>query len=235
MLAAILRGKISSRTEGSEDLLTSIVFGILEHIEPSLWFELLCKLIPSNPPPIKPAEITKCCIQYWPPWSAEKNMPGAEPDVVLWFTTSSDKRIAIIVEVKRTHGKSGHGKQDQLARQAQIGRSKIAKCNNTQLAGIIYLTSHIIRPDTDITDSQKASLKHFGCELPPVWWLSWRDIAPLLQQIEKTHKDPIATQARQAAECLQKWGLVRFQGLGDLPKVIRFGEDNETTRRSNAS
>ncbi len=226
MLAAILRGKISSKVERSEDLLTSVVFGALEHLPVDAGVARFIALALQDvdvgagiPTP------SSFSMEYWPWWYEDEAPQGAEPDLALWLDTQSGRHL-LVVEAKRASGKSGHGSRDQLARQATNGR-ELAVRTGAQFLGIIYLTAHLVRPVADIQESHEAMRAHFGMQSTcPIWWVSWRDMVEVLD--DAGNETVAGTLALQAAACLRKWGLVWFRGVSEVPAFPEYSFERTT-------
>lgn len=224
MLAAILGGKISSQVEGSEDLLTSVVFGVLEHLPVEHGVARLLALAAGDSP--VDAAIRSSSgfrIEYWPWWSEDGQEHGAEPDVALWLEGTDGRRRLVVVEAKRSAGKSGHGERDQLARQAANGL-ELARRSDAIFAGAVYLTAHVALPSQVLAASRAAMVEHFGLTAPPpLWWVSWRDLVAVFDEASQRSDNPVVrAQSAQVAQCLRKWGLVHFTGFTAVPAVPAY-------------
>lgn len=196
--------------------MTSVVFGVLQHLPPASG---LCQVLAQMEGLDLPGwlgNVTSIRTQFWPWWNEDEERDGAEPDVVLTFQLQQGRPKILVVEAKRKSGKYGHGKKDQLARQVANGR-RIAERTGAELAGLVYVTTHLslALPKADLD----ASRKELGDNAPPLWWLSWRDIAPVLRAAASTAPSPLDVFSRNAAACLERWGMVRFQGWPEIMPV----------------
>ena len=94
------------------------------------------------------------------------------------------------------------------------------------MVGLVYLTAHHVRPDDDLNASRRAMREHFGMhDPPPLWWLSWRDLVPVLREVSRNSASPsLRSQAEEVVACLEKWGLVWFGGVSKvlMPPSYRF-------------
>jgi len=212
-VAAVLQGKLG-KVKRSEDLLTAIAFGTLAWMPMSLG---LGRVLGSmSPKPTWTDTMVSVSIELWPWWNEAENQSGAEPDVVLTLERTVGAPVLLVVECKR--GSSlGH---QQLLRQAASGQV-IAKQRGLHFGGLIYLTEHVGEPTSELM-SAKAELREHLADAPPVWWVSWRDLGPVFdgaaRQLEAT-TPMLAAACEDAAACLRRWGIVRYQGL-DQPLVV---------------
>lgn len=173
------------RVQLNEDALTSMVFDVLQHCEPGLYLRRAQPL-----PPMEIVHGTLVRFDYWPWWS------GIEPDAALTIDTPDGESVLIAIEAKWRSGKSGH--EDQLARQASA---------RPDIAGILYITAHSALPSAELDESYAAMDRHV-----PIWWLTWRDLVPILEGVASDN--PVLNYyAAQAAGALRAWGLDRFRGI----------------------
>jgi len=221
MLAAILNGKVSSRADNSEDLLTSVVFGSYEHLPFESGLGAFLRSTKGRAPlPSELFDSVAAEVRYWPWWKEEDAAPGAEPDVVLWLTDNQGVRRMVVVEAKRDSGMSGRGTNDQLARQAKNGLA-LARRTGARFVGIVYLTAHFMPPWNELASSQQAMVQHFGLvSAVPLWWASWREQREILRVASARKAQGIEEKlARDAGACLEKWGLEWFRGFSPAPSV----------------
>jgi hypothetical protein len=217
MLDAILKGKISRHTDHKEDLLTSVVFGVLKHLPPVIGIHPLLALARRRENKSIPADLlhpSRIRIEFWPRWNeAEAEIKhGAEPDAVLWCEYPKGLRRAFIIEAKRDNGKHGEGEFDQLARQVANGKIVVAR-SDYELAGLLYVTADIALPERDLADSEAILDKVFDLDNVPLWWVSWRDLGPVFDAAAVQMYPPMGDLSRDVARCLRKWGLDRFRGI----------------------
>lgn len=213
MLAALLHGKVSRSVDGYEDMMTSVVFGALQHLPIDLGLRPMLARLAGDPQPPWFGDITAVHVDYWPWWDEVEDHRGAEPDVALTVQLREGRPRLIIVEAKRRSGKHGHGEHDQLATQVHNGR-RIAEQRGADLGGLIYLTAHLAIPEHDLAASRRA-LREAAA---PLWWLSWRDLTPLLRTAASAVEDQplLASVTRDAAAVLARWGMERFTGWSEL-------------------
>ncbi len=215
MLDAILKGKISSQTDGKEDLLTSVVFGVLKYLPPMIGIGPVLALARDTDEHAIPDEFlhpARVHVEFWPPWNEAEAKYGAEPDAVLWCDYPNGRRIAFVVEAKRDSGKHGEGDRDQLVRQVANGML-VTERDGYTLAGLLYVTADIAIPTDELTTSADVLQGEPGLEKVPLWWVSWRDLGPVLDEAAARMSPPLGEMAHDAAACLRKWGLDRYQGI----------------------
>lgn len=208
-LTPFLRGKLPG-ADTSEDLLTGIAFGVLAQLPAALASLPLLATLDPAPPWLD--EIHRVQIDLWPWWGPSEHLPGAEPDAVLRLWTPTGRGRLLAVECKRGAGKSGQ--HDQLARQAASG-ARIAAEQGLELAGVVYLTEHLVRPDAKLYDSRMA-LKGVGLTSISLMWGSWLALRQIVLRAAALLEATNPTQAAlcfDLAACLERWGLARFEGL----------------------
>lgn len=219
MIDAILKGKISSRLEGKEDLLTSVVFGTFKLLPIHLGISKLMRIAVGlgNETRIPVLNIKTFEIEFWPWWQGDNERYGAEPDVALWLTLHDTTRKLIAVEVKRNSGKHGVGEKDQLRRQIANG-IKIAKNNNSEFLGLIYITEDFSIPTNDIQCSLKL-LDIDAKEMPFICWVSWHDFIPIFSEVDES-EGLYRYLVNDVSKCLQKWKYYRYNKL-TIPTRLR--------------
>ena len=209
-------------------MLTSVVFGVLKHLPHDLGIGAFFRQCSGSPSLAEAVgAVAHVTVEFWPWWDEEDAPAGAEPDVALWVEGADAGRSLLVVEAKRGSGKSGVEERDQLARQISNGRA-LARRKQVRFLGLVYLTAHLRRPAQDMDSSLAALKKHFGQPPAPLWWASWRDMPRLLDAAEDAlAHDPLRrTLCREAAACLRRWGLQRYQGITttgwEVPEPYRF-------------
>ena len=200
-LAAVLQGKLG-QVRQSEDFTTAMVFGTLA------WLPFEHGLGPSLArvePKLQGIDnVTHATVELWPWWDRDTESKGAEPDVVITLHRADELPMVLVVEAKRG-AKLGYR---QLERQAINGR--IVAGQTQHFAGVIYLTEHVGQPPE--FQSERSKMPQ-GVQLH---WLSWRDLAPVLEDAAhaKTElPDILRALASDADQCLKRWNLVRYQGF----------------------
>lgn len=210
MLAALFHGKVSRSVDGYEDMMTSVVFGLIQHLPPALGIRPVLAHMKAHPLPGWLGSIESIDAEFWPWWDEAEERDGAEPDVVLTLGLRGGRPRLLVVEAKRGSGKHGHGQRDQLARQVANGY-RIAERRDAEMAGLVYVTTHL--HFAGVAADLGASKAELGPAAPPLWWLSWRDLTPILRQAaEALAPYPLAAMSGEASACLERWGMVRFRG-----------------------
>jgi hypothetical protein len=197
MIQAALAGKLSCL--GSEDALTSAVFGRLRYLPSSVLGRWLDTATPYSPGDnVERPWSTGLTPEYsfWPTWP-DSDRERVEPDLLLRYGDS-----LVVVEAKLWSGKSGT--RDQLARQWSVGVAHLGQTmRSARLAAHIYLTAHLTSPETDLAES-KRELNEAGYGHTHLWWLSWATLAPILAGMPE---NPIAS---DLAHYLREVGVIRF-------------------------
>jgi hypothetical protein len=197
MFMARLRGKLPSEIWlGSEDLLTSAVFGTLKYLPPTLAADLLARASPlEGAAPLAlsgPLE-----WQFWPWWDI------CEPDVVI-----EDARTLCVVEAKlyAEFGESeivGH----QLDREWRDG-SRRADAAHKQL-WLLVVTNHASLP----AEAIRRQLANSDADRRRVCWLSWLTIGQFLRE---RGTETTTGMFDDLLELLTRMGLAPFPGFGEL-------------------
>src|SRR5688572_26865013 len=110
MIEAVIQGK----QRATEDVLTSLVFGLLKHLPPEhglLPFLARAEYPEGTRPLAALAGGTVVEYVFWP-WYEVTECHGCEPDVELRLTEPSGKRWLVMVEAKYESGKSSLEDQD---------------------------------------------------------------------------------------------------------------------------
>lgn len=194
MLMALLSGKLSSEVWlGSEDLLTSAVFGTLKNLPASVTVELLARARALEGP-ASPVLAPPLAWSFWPSWRR------CEPDVVI-----EDGANLCVVEAKlySDFGKeatAGH----QLLREWRDG------VWHAQRAGkelwLIAVTNHAVLP----AEAIRAQLAGGRADPTHVCWLSWLEVAPLLAGVRD---DLLRGWCDDLLALLRRMGLVPCEGF----------------------
>lgn len=227
MLAAVLKGKLSAEQENMEDILTSNVFGLLGHLDPS---EGLLKLLSAarsieEDTPLaylaSPEERSEWTASYdfWPLWRDPWGR-ACEPDVYIELRRGDDTTLAIVVEAKFNSGKSQRVTtderelRDQLARQWEIVAAATSRTSVDP--SILYVTTHAGYPYAEIRESlDELAAKRPDLAIPRLLWVSWRDVALLFRDSDHPiHRDLVSL--------TQRLGLTYFGGISAVGEV-RFG------------
>ena len=210
MIPALLRGKLSREQENMEDVLTSSVFGQLQHIPASLglarWLNLAVTVV--GPPESRvPSTIVAAEYTFWP-WLSTPGSPGAEPDVVIQARDECERQHLIVVEAKYRSGKSSEEDPevehpaDQLARQWHCIAAELP---GGTTAHLVYLTADFGPPVDAILASGRefagkcpslAATRPFSCH-----WLSWRHLVPAFDKSQESALRELCQLARRLDLC----------------------------------
>ncbi|WP_043433410.1 hypothetical protein [Cystobacter fuscus] len=218
MFRALVHGKLSREQANMEDLVTSLVFGTLEHCEPS-WiagFLRRAQLSNGTRPLHTLAEPVKVVWEFWP-WIHEDGCIGCEPDVSLQLQLPEGRHVDLFLEIKFLSGKSSRDDlltptseqerlpaRDQLAREWQNLRKRTQQTQADD-AWLLYVTPDIVMPTRDLAEAQQELLRKDKIS-GHIAWLSLRELHPLLRGA----RSGWLTSLRTALERLE---LLPFQGI----------------------
>ena len=217
MIEAVLHGKLSSKQENMEDVLTSNVFGMLQYVAPDagvIPFLSRAKTMDGNAPLayIKdlPAANISVSYRFWPRWS------HCEPDVVLDISIADRLSYLIVIEAKHRSGKSSEADDVELRPNDQLAREwlDLSEEADRLLARplLVFLTADICCPKSEIQDSidEYSHKRSADARTPLNCWLSWRELPGLFGRL------PHLTPLRDIARMAEKLNLTFFQGFEDL-------------------
>jgi hypothetical protein len=185
VIQALLAGKLSLEQQNSEDLLTSMVFGMLEFVPAEIGlFRLLSAATTSDGTPpfaLRPAAQPR--FVFWP-WLEERGCRGCEPDLLISVIDDIGQTHLIVIEAKYRSGKSSYADDgtdvptDQLARQWDNLVHRCAKV--TAIPHLVYITDHHGMPIGDIEHAADEFVRKrplLSKEYPLVSsWLSWAHV-----------------------------------------------------------
>ncbi|MGA8153773.1 MAG: hypothetical protein WB952_22680 [Terriglobales bacterium] len=231
MLVAEIHGHFVPEALGSEDYLTSAVFGHLRYLPASLfWADLFASAL-NLPAENLTAVLTNKGIDFrlfdsvtmyfWP-----SHPKYGIPDCLICFSGSRQKAIAILIEAKLTATKSGTGEQDQLARYMKLldeddgfGGRLPAGCESF----VVYLTDH---DSTAEIEESIGACSHPDDARHRMFHLSWQDI---IIASEKAHASGLqGLILSDVAAFLRSRGLEYFKGFSNSqipelrPELGRF-------------
>lgn len=197
MLMAQLRGKLATDVWlGSEDLLTSAVFGTLKNLPTSITAELLSRAHPleGSTPLVLSGPLS---WHFWPWWDV------CEPDVVV-----EDEENLCIIEAK-LYSEFG----EDTTTGSQLRREWTDGFRRAQRVGkqlwLVALTNHASLPEEAI----RRQLARAGSESSRVCWLSWFEIGRFLDGLG----EELASGWREdLLELLSRMGLAPFDGFGEI-------------------
>lgn len=224
MIAALLHGKLSREQENMEDILTSIVFGVLKHLPPDLiLLPWLSKVRSEGGLTLAPDEILRPDVDvdyyFWPQWK-EKDCGVCEPDLALRLTwpQPGTQRWVIGIEAKYLSGKSSIADNQQSHPNDQLARewdnlASIAQKENRE-PFLIYLTADFRLPTDEIRASREDFQRTRGSERPfACYWLSWRHLSALLDSIHNERVPSYVELLKDLGYALRRLELTFFSGF----------------------
>jgi hypothetical protein len=234
VLAGLLQGKLDREFWRSpaeiEDLLTSVVFGSCQYVQPG---DALLRFL-SEARDVHGAKlgpfigVTSACYDFWPCWSdggdpssdtEADRLPGHgpdeqrsrrhEPDLVVKLEGEAGP-VWVLVEAKLYTGKSSRPKDggpvsinDQLGRY-WIQFKRRADAARAKPLALVYVTLGVTLPDQDFRETQdELATKDPSAAPAPLYWLSWRDFTTVV--------DDGFGILRDLRALLNDWHLVRAQ------------------------
>jgi hypothetical protein len=195
MMLAELRGKVSSRVRGSEDVLTSYAFGVCEALDPG---ELL---VPWSASAARldgqrlGLAATRAAYEFWP----ALDLVGAdvEPDVLVTLWDGAGVATLVLFEAKFRSGPSGWPTGPDVDEvTGQLGRQWLAlnalapheapgAPHAISRRVIVYLTADARRPDfvLERMAHEVAKAGHSSEDFrSALYWLSWRELSLRLRR-----------------------------------------------------
>jgi hypothetical protein len=185
MIEALLHGKLSRDQENMEDLLTSAVFGRLQHLPARVLGAFLAhaRTLGGERPLQALAAAQSVEYTFWPLFR-ELGRDDTEPDVLLTVRDAVGGEWCVLIEAKYRSGKSSRAAGDEPASEDLMPHSE--RKIRDQLARewehlarfdaqgwVVYLTPSFVMPRLDLAEAQ-AELR--AKKRPPgrFCWLSWR-------------------------------------------------------------
>lgn len=185
-IAAILRGK-QPTVEFSEDLLTSIAFGSLAWLPPSLG--ILPFLSRASPRLRDLRDIEAVDVEVWPWWDEHEEIAGAEPDVVLTLHDHHGRRRLIVVECKRRSGKCAEPTSTTLCSTFAAAATQASWCSPRTALRLRGTRSQTLAAPVRPGPSSSTT-----CTIGPLWGSGLSSGARLIG----SSKVGVATQRRRA-------------------------------------
>jgi len=193
MIAALMHGKLSREQENMEDVLTSIVFGMLQYapaVDGLLPFLARAQeTVAGDERPLAGLGAPRhVAYEFWP-WIHEAGCSkGCEPDVVVRLVDDTGAKTVILIEAKYRSGKSSEADDteevnDQLAREWANVRRVAEREGATPW--VLYLTAGFAFPRESLDEAQKDLAKSREAA-GRFCWLSWRHLPGALPH--KTHQ-----------------------------------------------
>ncbi len=204
MLLAEIHGKSVPEAQGSEDYLTSAVFGHLRYVPADVfWPELFAAAGLTLP-----AGATELDVQFWP------RTEFGEPDLILTFSYPDSPALVVIIEVKLWSGKSGTGEHDQLVKYLRAVPN----------APLIYLTP--ANPFAEIADSLNSPHRVSGDE-HRLFGMRWQTLHDIARRTADAAPPPFDQILSDVAKFLRRMELSGFDGW-----YVSAGLSNVTPTRA---
>jgi len=196
MLMAQLHGKLPTElVQGTEDILTSAIFGCLKNLPPPLTASLLSKARPlsgsSGPGPQPPFSWI-----FWPNWDI------CEPDVVI-----EDDGNIYLVEAKlySAFGEDA-GAGTQLRREWREGLKRSREVGKAMW--LLTVSNHASMPAGELLRQLQGS----SADPTHVCWISWSEVARVLANEDA---EECKGWCEDLLEVLTRMGLAPFDGFGE--------------------
>jgi hypothetical protein len=196
-----------------ENLLTSVVFGSCQYVSPGdallRFLSEACDVHGTRLGPL--TGVTSASYEFWPSWSGE-------PDVVVKLDREAGPAW-ILIEAKLRNGKSSLPTtdgpvKDQLGKYWVELKSRAAAAGAVPLA-VVYVTLGVTLPDVDFRVTQdELALKEPSAAPAPLYWLSWRDFATVVN-------DGSPQVLRDVSTLLHRWHIVHAK-MGVWPDAPPF-------------
>jgi len=200
MLMAQLRGKLPTElAQGTEDILTSAVFGCLKNLPPRLMAALLTKARPLSGPSA-PDPHPPFSWLFWPNWDT------CEPDVVI-----EDEGSVYLVEAKlySAFGEDA-GAGTQFSREWREGARR--SLEEGKAFWLVAVTNHASMPVAELLRQLRGS----SADPTHVCWIGWSEVARLL---DNEQAEECRGWSEDLLEVLTRMGLAPFDGFGETLKA----------------
>ncbi|SRR6266545_2121551 len=229
MLVAEVHGKIVPEAQGSEDYLTSAVFGHLRYIPPRLFWRGLFARAESSlknglsladllwPEPGPLPNYTELQIQFW-----KRHREADEPDLWMRFTGKQQPVHHVLVEVKLDALKGGSGSDDQLVRYLslldQLPGQSPPGCQSG-FRCLVYLTP---RDSTAEVEDSLSRVLDLDNERRRLFRLRWQDVLDVARDEWPRAEEPFRMILRDVADFLERRGLEYFRGFRSNKPLNEF-------------
>lgn len=167
MFLAEIRGKLSSKQENSEDLLTSNVFSFFKYSQRNVYLTKLLKILNIE---CSEGELEDAQFNFWPTFDDR-----TEPDLVLIV---GDHYVLIEAKLFADFGQKWEGGKSQIEREIEGGLNEANALKKS--FHFIALTAHYHYPK-DLFSSFSDEIKVH------IRWLNWQAIAGLLLGLLEGH------------------------------------------------
>lgn len=221
-----MKGKIPSKLQNSEDLLTSSVIGTFQYLSSSTYIQsvLESSVNVNGNHLLFDSAIKECMYEFWP------RLDNSEPDVLLRLTDESNQEYLLCIEAKYWSDKSSeedtttdiderqNWQRDQLAREIEdmhtIVCHKLMKVNQEKLKKymLVYLTNDTYLHFKELKESIKF-VKNIDFPNNHLYWLSWKQIFSVINSIKDFQTKQDAILLTDLKRLLKKKGLVSFNGF----------------------
>jgi len=199
-----------------EDLLTSMVFGTLRHLDIEYLRRFLQGVFaPDGRRPLQGLPTFDCATYtFWPNLHAA-GCRSCEPDIQIDVVHENGERLVILVEAKYWSGKSSFAEDSPEGVTDRPANDQLAKQweNLTSLHGasawVVYVTPDIVMPRDDIEQAQK-ELEAKAAPRGNIAWASFRSLVGVLSSRGSLAKGSLAHNLLLA---LRRLDLVPFEGI----------------------
>jgi hypothetical protein len=233
VLLAEIHGKGLQDARNHEDYLTSVVFGHLRYLPPSIFWESLASLARGLPTEdgtemtlSEAATLQGCPISshtdlkawFWSSHPAE-----GEPDLLLCFSGGPHVPLILLVESKLWSGKSGIGEWDQLVRYMRILDDLAALRLNLPTKACRFLVYLTPRDSLAEVEESFPRLAKATRERQRVFCLRWQDFVKVGKETAYRLSEPARTILSDVTSYLQKLALEYFDGFKKcdwLPDIV---------------
>ena len=219
MIDAILKGKLSIHQENMEDILTSVVFGMLKFVDAKEGLiPFLSRAVKADGQTLK--DIIDGCTggeyDFWPYYKYYER--PCEPDVVITLK-GGPKPILVVVEAKYRSGKSSES-DDTLLVNDQLAREYMNLLEYSRRISaepvLIYLTQDVGRPHDEIARSlHEIEKKHADQAAVDIYWLSWRHLTELPTQGNVILEELVSLLEKKLRLFFYR-GVSRFDAVGEV-------------------
>lgn len=201
MLQAEIRGKMSSKQENGEDLLTSNVFSFFKYAKRSLYLKRFLNGLGFD---ISNESLESAEFRFWPRYN-----DNTEPDLVI---IAGDYYILFEAKHLSSFGDATEDRKCQILRELEGGIDEAASFG--KIFFYVAITSHHNNPQylfTDFSDEERALIK----------WTNWQTVAQLLlEALEAQPAAPDSLFARDLYDLLDKKKLRGFLPFSRLKSPI---------------
>lgn len=244
-----MKGKVPSKLQHSDDLLTSSVIGTFQYLSSPLYFQsvltlsvnILGEYLSFNGP------ITHYTFEFWP------RLNQSEPDVLVHLTDANCYEYLICIEAKFWSAKSSEEdtdtateerqtwQRDQLAREIEdLFTPKCLALMNVNKGRLkktilVYLTNQTYMHFKEIKDSIRY-VRGIDFPIDQLYWLSWKEIFNCINKFSnfKTRQDELLL--TDLKKLLVRKGLNSFIGFQDcFNEVSPFESRYHTTKILNVT